>query len=265
MTDPLVERVLASAKYRGLDPAFVARVVAEVRPTTRSDAEAVKTAKRKLHQAVGAFAVGRPAVALARAEASLRTGDDLRDVLAGAMRAHASTAERVDHLAEVAALLETWVGRPASVVDLACGLGPLATPWLALAEGCAYTACDVDAAVVEGLRSVGPWLPVDLTAEVVDLVGPLDGAAVTAPAELGLVLKAITTLDQQRAGRAAEVLAALRTADVVVSAPTGSLGGGRRYADPLDLIGRTATAAGLEVVADAAIGVERYAHLRRPA
>ncbi|HMJ76700.1 MAG TPA: hypothetical protein VK507_12050, partial [Iamia sp.] len=192
MDDPLVARVLAGPKYRGLDPAFVARVVAEVRPTVRSDAEAVKVAKRRLHQAFGAFTGGKPAIALERAAAALAIDPDDRDALVLAMRAHASTAERVAHLDEVAGLLASWVGRPASVIDLACGLGPLATSWLDLAPGCRYWCCDIDRAMVDGLRAVAPFLPVDLTAETVDLVT----RTVTEPADVALALKVVTTLDQ---------------------------------------------------------------------
>lgn len=272
--DPLVAQVLAASKYRGLDPAFVARVVAEVRPTVRTDAEAVKATKRRLHQAFGAFTGGKPVAALARARAALAAdpaaalatdpaaapSDDaaVRAALVAAMRAHASTAERVPHLDEVAALLHGWVGAPASVVDLGCGLGPLATPWLAVAPGCRWWCCDVDRGLVDGLAALGQWLPVELTAETVDLVA----TTVDRPADLALALKVVTTLDQQRPGRSAEVLAALRCADVVVSVPRGSLGGGRRYADPLDTVRRTAEVAGLDVVADAAVGVEHYVHLR---
>jgi 16S rRNA (guanine(1405)-N(7))-methyltransferase len=258
MDDPLVERVLASAKYRSLDPAFVTRIVAEVRPTVRSDGEAVKAAKRRLHQAFGAFTGGRPVAALSRAREALAADPDDRDALVAALRTHASTAERVAHLDAVAALVAEWCGRPASVVDLACGLGPLATPWLDLAPDCRYWCCDIDRAMVDGLRAVAPFLPVELTAETVDLVA----RTVTEPADVALALKVVTTLDQQRPGRSAEVLGALRCPDVVVSVPTGSLGGGRRYADPLDQVRRLAEDAHLEVHDDRPLGVEHYVLLR---
>ena len=48
----------------------------------------------------------------------------------------------------------------------------------------------------------------------------------------------------------------------MVSVPTGSLGGGRRYTDPLDQVRRIADDARLEVVADQPLGVEHYVHLR---
>ncbi len=256
--DVLVERVLAGSKYRGLDPAFVRRVLAEVRPTLRSDAEAVKVAKRRLHQAFGAFTAGRPVAALDRAADALAADPHDRDALVAAMRAHVSSAERVGHLDEYAALLAGWVGRPASVIDLGCGLGPLATPWLDLAEGCRYWCCDVDHGLVDGLRALAPHLPVDLTVEPVDLVA----RTVPEPADVALALKVVTTLDQQRSGRSVEVLAALRCADVVVSVPRQSLGGGRRYADPLEQVARIAAAAGLDVRDDRALGVEHYVHLR---
>lgn len=258
VTDPVVARVLTSRKYRGLDPVFVARLVAEVRVHARSDKEAVQWTKRRLQQAVGAFTSGRPAVALARTREALEADPDDRSALVAAMGSHSSSAERVAHLDAVADLLSSWVGRPASVLDLACGLGPLATPWLDLAAGCRYWCCDVDLGVVDGLRALAPFLPVDLTAETVDLVAD----TITRPAEVALALKAVTTLDQQRPGRSAVVLAALRCPDVVISVPSQSLSGGRRYADPLGLVQRTAEAAGLDLLDSRALGAELYAHLR---
>ena len=258
VSDPVVARVLTSRKYRSLDPVFVTRLVAEVRVHARSDKEAVQWTKRRLQQAVGAFVAGRPVAALTRARAALEADPDDRAALVAAMGSHSSSAERVAHLDEVGDLLATWVGRPASVLDLACGLGPLATPWLHLADGCRYWCCDVDLGLVDGLQALAPFLPVDLTAETVDLVAD----TVTRPAEVALALKAVTTLDQQRPGRSATVLGALRCPDIVISVPRQSLSGGRRYVDPLGLVQRTAAAAGLDVLADRALGAELYAHLR---
>ncbi len=261
--DPAVtevaRRVLAAPKYRSLDPALVERFAAEAVARTRTPAEAVKHAKRKLHQAYGAFAAGSTARAVEACVDAVHAGADVRDACRAAMAAHASTAERVGHLDELAATVAGWCGTPGSVADLACGLGPLAIPWLALAPGAAYDCCDVDRDLVAALGRLGEILPVTVRARTCDLVAdppPAPGA------DLVLLLKTMTTLEQQRPGATAALLARLRSRHVVVSLPAGSLGGRRAYAtDAAAAVERAAAGTGYGLAATARIGGEVVCHL----
>lgn len=259
----VASRVLAAAKYQHLDPGFVARAAAEASRTARSEAEAVKAAKRRLHQVFGAFVVGRPAAMIRRAGAVAAAASDpasRRDAFAAAMRTHASTAERLPFLDTVASTFADWFGQPGSVIDLACGLGPLAIPWLSLAEDADYRGCDVDADIVAALEELDAVLPVHLEVVACDLVTSTPWV----DADVALLLKVVTTLEQQCPGRAAELLGELGCRDVVVSVPRRSLGGGRRYAvDPLDQVADVAAGTGYEVDHDVEIGPEHYVHLVR--
>jgi Ribosomal RNA methyltransferase (FmrO) len=255
----VARRVLAAPKYRTLEPAVVGRFAAEAVARTRTPAEAVKYAKRKLHQAYGAFATGSAARAVNECVDAVLAGADVREACRAAMAAHASTAERVDHLDELGETIAGWCGAPASVSDLACGLGPLAIPWLDLAPGAVYDGCDIDRDLVAALGRLDEILPVTVRARTCDLVAqppPSPGG------DLVLLLKTPTTLEQQRPGATAALLARLRAPHVVVSLPAGSLGGRRAYAtDAVAAVERAAAGSGYGLAATARIGGEVVCHL----
>lgn len=258
----VADRVLASRKYRHLDRGFVERISAEARQRAANPAQAAKEAKRRLHQAYGAFLQGDPAGSVHRALHQMRDdGVPVKEALLPAMRAHASTAERVPYIEAFASLLADWCGRPASVVDLACGLGPLTIPWLSLAPHASYWCCDVDAELVAALNQLDGVVPVRLHVEARDLVADPPSLS----AELGLMLKTVTTLEQQRRGQSTAALARLRCRHVVLSLPRRSLGGRRGYTrNPLDEAARLAAATHYEVRDDAPLGTEHLVHLVSP-
>jgi 16S rRNA (guanine(1405)-N(7))-methyltransferase len=224
--DTLAGQILASAKYRHLDEAFVRRVAAEAAGRFRDHNEALKYARRKLHQAFGAYLTSAAGDAVRRCVTEIQDGADARAACRAAMRAHASTAERLPWLDPFYERVSAWCGLPESVVDLACGLGPLAIPWLA--PGVSYWCCDIDRDLVAALGDLGAVFPVAVTAATRDL---LDTTAALPAADLAMLLKTVTTLDQQRAGAGRAVLAALDCPQVVLSVPRRSLSGRRSYVD----------------------------------
>ncbi len=241
-------QVAAAAKYAGLDEGFVHRIAAEASARFRDQNAAVKYAKRKLHQAVGAFETGSPGNAVRACIAAIESGVPVRDACRAAMCAHASTAERAAVLDPFYRQIETWCGRPSTVADLACGLSPLAIPWLAMGPDATYWCCDVDRDLTAALPGLGEPLGVIVQTEARDLIAP----GRLPPAELVLLLKTVTTLELQRSGAARELLAGLDATQVVASLPRNSLSARRRYADdPVETI-RKATAGTGYVVADQA-------------
>jgi 16S rRNA (guanine(1405)-N(7))-methyltransferase len=201
MTAEIVERVRRSSRYRDVDAALVERLAAEELPKARSADDAVKRVKRRLHQAVGAFRGGLT--------------DD------AALRSHASTRERLPHLDTFHAGIWAVTGVPGSVLDLGCGLNPLALPWMGLAPDARYVAIDVDrrllAVVRDHLERSGH--PHDVRA--MDLVSQIPDAE----AEVALMLKLVTTLDRQDPEAATRLVRGLRARHAVVSFTTRSLGG----------------------------------------
>jgi 16S rRNA (guanine(1405)-N(7))-methyltransferase len=137
------------------------------------------------------------------------------------MRHHASTRERLPILDSFYNTVFEALPPIASVLDVACGLNPLAIPWMPLAPGATYTACDLYADMIDFLNGFFRLAGIDGRAQVCDLIsGPPRQRA-----DLALVLKTLPTLDQIARDAGRDLLRALDTPYMLVSFPARSLGG----------------------------------------
>lgn len=245
MTREIVERVLRSSRYRDVDPSMLDRLAAEELLRSRNAADAVKRVKRRLHQAVGAFRGDGWADPLAeiRAAWSGDPGDRaFRAACTDAMRVHASTRERIAELDRFYASIWSHTGVPRRLLDIGCGLGPLALPWMGLRSDATYLASDVDRRALDAVEAFLALVGQPHVAEARDAVAapPIDEA------DCVLLLKLVPTLDRQDPDAATRLVRGLATRYAVVSFPARSLGGRgkgmeRTYRDRLD---RLAVAAG---------------------
>jgi 16S rRNA (guanine(1405)-N(7))-methyltransferase len=220
--DDVVAAVLAGRRYRSLHPPLVRRVARAEAPAARSQAELVKRTKRALHQIFGAYLPSPPRYDRWLAELrAAAPGEDARAVLRRAMAQHASTRERLDHLEAFYAALAAHVGTPRSLLDVACGLQPLALPWWGLPAGTAVHAWDIDTSLVAFVGACLEALGLRAHAAAVDLLE----VPAWPTTEVALVLKTLPCLEQQAPGAGEALLAAIPAPRVVVSFPTRSLGG----------------------------------------
>jgi 16S rRNA (guanine(1405)-N(7))-methyltransferase len=252
MSVEIVERVLRSPRYRDIDRSMLARLVDQELPRARNADDAVKRVKRRLHQAVGAFRGAGRAGDIAAAWSGDLTAPAFRAACADALRAHASTRERLESLDRFYEGIWSSTGVPARLLDLGCGLNPLTLPWMGLAREATYLASDIDrrplATVASFLELVGQPHEV----EALDVVArpPADAA------DVALMLKLVTTLDRQLPEAAAQLLRALRVRHAVISFPKHSLGGRRKgmertYRERLDRL--IADAGRVSSVAEASV------------
>jgi 16S rRNA (guanine(1405)-N(7))-methyltransferase len=222
-----IENALAkSRRYAAVSPDTVRRVARKALLATRGDVgEAVKRTKRGLHEIHGAYLPpGAPNYdALAR---SIRSAADCGDEekikadLRSAMAVHASTRERIPYLDTFYQEIFARVPEPATIRDIACGLNPLAIPWMPTAEPVTYLASDIDERMIDFVSQALSALGVAHRAEILDLVD----APVTGHADLTLLLKTIPCLERQKAGAGWDLLDAINSPTIVVTFPTRSLG-----------------------------------------
>jgi 16S rRNA (guanine(1405)-N(7))-methyltransferase len=219
----LVQAVGASAKYRPICHELVEHIGRQELAKRRNLREAVKATKNKLHQVGGAYLPDQARYAAWLAELrAVQQPADLRPLCRKIMEAHASTRERLPILDEFYATTLADLPSVRSVLDLACGLNPLALPWLPLAEGATYWAMDIYEDMMAFVRDflALPLAGVRGQTQARDVLqlGPLPRV------DLALILKAIPCLEQMDKAAGARLLDVIRADYVLISYPAHSLG-----------------------------------------
>jgi 16S rRNA (guanine(1405)-N(7))-methyltransferase len=221
--DEVVRRIAESAKYRTVCDDLIRTIGRRELAARRNVKEAVKTTKNKLHQVAGAYLDGEPAYArwvemLASARADR---EQFRQTCLQIMQHHASSRERAPILPAFYA--DTLGGLPPihSVLDVACGLNPLAMFWMPLAAGATYYACDIYTDLIAFLNSFFEMAGVEGYATTCDLVT----APPTQQVDVALVLKILPPLEHLGKNNGIRLLRALNAKYLLVSFPARSLGG----------------------------------------
>lgn len=222
--DEIVAAVAASKKYRSVCTDTIRRIAEREMANHGNMKEAVKSTKRRLHQSYGAFEQDFDyEAAYRRLEAAYRTGsqDEIQAACREVMGRHASTRERLPILDRFYPAIFDITGRPASILDLGCGLNPLALPWMDLSPDTRYMAIDIDADRIDFVNRYLALAGLQPLARCQDvLVRPPAFLA-----DLALLLKMSPTLERQGEGTTVRLVEQLRAPAVVVSFAIKSLGG----------------------------------------
>ena len=225
--ETLVAAVHKSSKYRHVCREIIAAIGAHELEIRHSTKRAIKATKAKLHQIGGAYLSRHmPYNDWERElEETIRQhgprSPDTRRLCRQILARHASTRERLGILDTFFAETLASIAPVHSVIDLACGLNPLATPWMPLADNALYVAYDI---YDDLMGFVGRALPLfGLRAEVETrdvLHRPPERQA-----ELALLLKSVPCLEQLRKDAGHHLLRAIPARHLLVSFPARSLGG----------------------------------------
>ncbi len=229
--DSLVAAVLASPKYRQVSAGLVRTIAGQELAKRENAKETIKAIKTRLHQVGGAYQSGREAYVkwLAELHAALQSGN--RAVLLATsqriMSHHASTRERLPILDRFYSTIFAGLPPVSSVIDLACGLNPLALPWMPLVPGATYTACDIYTDMIDFLNGFFALLQKQDEAAVAGSAQVRDilTSCPTEHADVAFVLKTIPCLEQVDKSAGHRLLRALNADYLVVSFPIHSLGG----------------------------------------
>ena len=222
--DQMIEELKKTRKYRFLCDEALRRFSVRASERYKKPAEALKSAKRKLHQAFGAY-LDEGAIAKASEVVALLAdnaeGETLKSVCREVLGAHASTAERLPYLPDLYQTVFSRTGRPHSIADLACGLNPFALPWMGLPHDCRYLAADVDTRLMALIDRLFARAGIHGEAACRDILT----SPVPAGLDMVLLLKALPILERQEEGAGEALLGRLQARWVIVSFPTKSMGG----------------------------------------
>ncbi len=226
--DQLIEAVLASSRYRSIDRNFVRYLGRRELARRHNLKEAIKATKNKLHQVGGAYQNGTPryAVWLDKLRQAAHTGDreHMLDTCKWVMGHHSSTRERLPMLEQFYSTILADLPPINSVIDIACGLHPLAIPWIPLSEQAQYYAYDIYQDMMDFLNECMTLLPVQGYGEVCNVLQDCP----TQKVDVAFLLKAIPCLEQVDKSAGLHLIETINADHLVVSFPAYSLGGRKK-------------------------------------
>ncbi|MDE0141794.1 MAG: hypothetical protein OXI80_12510 [Caldilineaceae bacterium] len=232
--DQALATILAARKYRCIHPGLARDVAAAELAKGRTLKEAVKAAKSQLHQSTAAYIRRnlnydyalhelRTTVAAFKCDPGSDPSADpaVRTLLRRLMAAHASTHERLPILDTLYPQLFQRLPPVRSILDIACGLHPLARPWMPLSPDVKYFAFDIFADQIDFLN------------RFFDAMGYAGAAAQrnalddkgTHPADIAFLLKTLPCLEQIESGAGERLLHRIDAPILIVSFPNQTLAG----------------------------------------
>ncbi len=222
--DEFVAKVQEGAKYSQLDSCLVRQIALEELAKQRNWRDALKTTRTRLHRLTGAFLT--PKLDYAKwidFFKSLPTDDFelFKETCKRMMKLHASTQERLPFLESFFRTCLAPIAPVSSVLDLACGLNPLAIPWMQLEKDCTYTACDVVDPLVGFLNVYFPLVGQTGGAFTCNLLQSVPQQRV----QVAFLLKLLPILDQVDPKTSARLLEQVNADHLLISYPSKSLGG----------------------------------------
>jgi 16S rRNA (guanine(1405)-N(7))-methyltransferase len=225
LLDRLVASIQSSLKYRSIEPGLIRRI-GELELRNRSTyKEALKSTRSRLHQVSAAYQEGRIDYAHWTGELSNLPPDlsntNLQAMCRRMMGLHTSTRERLPILETFFKITLSSLPPLHSVLDLACGLNPLALPWMPLAEDVHYFAYDVYNDLAAFLNRFFAHLNLNGEAYTQDLTQSIPDQ----PVDLALLLKTLPCLEQLDKSVGPRLLTGIKARYLLVSFPSHSLGG----------------------------------------
>ncbi len=230
--DAWARQILQSRKYRqlGIPEQTVRDLLERALVVHSSPKEALKETRQKLHNIMAPYL---EELDYAQAQVALDEafdGGDPQAVKTACERllaAHASTRERLPRLEEFYARIFAVTGVPGAILDLACGLNPLAFPWMGLPLTTRYQAYDIHRPRVELIQYYFQRQGLEPLAQLQDiLVDPPPQEA-----EVAFFFKEAHRFEQRQRGANRPFWQALRVRYLVVSLPASSLTGRHSLAE----------------------------------
>jgi 16S rRNA (guanine(1405)-N(7))-methyltransferase len=134
---------------------------------------------------------------------------------------HSSTRERLPILEQFYSTILANLPPINSVIDVACGLHPLAIPWMPLSEHTLYYTYDIYEDMIGFLNDCMTLMPVQGYGKTDDVIHYCP----TQKVDVAFILKAIPCLEQVDKTAGLRLLEQINADHLVVSFPAHSLGG----------------------------------------
>ena len=224
--ETVITAIKASRKYRDTSEETIRQLAAEALRQHKRPKAAIKAVRKRLHSIMAPYLGDPDYVAVAQTlDEAFAAGDEtaVRQACLAALDSHLSTRERLPIMEEFYRQIFALTGKPQRLLDIACGLNPLAFPWMELPPTIQYVAYDIHEPRINFINHYFMLQGLEPLARVQDV-------ALTAPverADVALFLKEMPRFERNYPGTGRNFLRALPVRYLVVSFPTVSTHGGR--------------------------------------
>lgn len=224
-TRVLLDKVLEKSKYRSIHPGLIASLIQEEAVKGRSEKEILKAVTGKLHQVGAAYFQRKPEYEKWSQRLETIPHDvkspEVKSFCEEVMRSHSSTSERLNILEQFFHETLASIAPVESVLDLACGLNPLAAAWMPLTSEVQYFGCDIFSDMTGFLNEFYGHLSLAGCFSTCDLTE----MRFTQSAQVAFLLKTLPCLEQINKGIGVELLERVPADHLLISYPVRSLGG----------------------------------------
>ena len=234
MTTDLVQAVVTaikeSKKYGNTHEATIRQLAQTAVSQHKKLKPAVKAVRKQLHSIMAPY-LGDPDYAVATDQLTAAfDSDDQEQIQATCwqiMHSHLSTQERLPILDTFYKRIFAVTGPPQTLLDIACGLNPLALPWMGLSLPLNYYAYDIHDQRINFLNHYFQLQGLPPLARLQDVAHHFPQE----PADVALFLKEMPRFERNYHGRGRPLLEAVPARYLVISFPTVSTHGGRNLTD----------------------------------
>mgnify|MGYP001097423573 CR=1 FL=1 len=222
----LAKKILGSRKYKelGIPIDTVINLLGQELPRHKSSKQALHIVRKKLHLIVAPY-LGDLDYDQAQRELKdvFRTQDKKKIITTchDLLSQHTSTRERLPYLSEFYKELFQRTGKPQTILDLACGLNPLALPWMNLPAKISYYAYDIHQPRVALINRFFKLSNLPQLAEVRDVLL----APPKQHADIAFFFKEAHRLEHRQHGSNRKLWSVLDVRYLLVSLPCHSLSG----------------------------------------
>jgi len=219
------QQVCAGEKYAGIEQGLVTRLIQEEAAKGRNGRELVKAVRSRLHQSAAVYRLS--SLELDQLIPTLQAlprdlhAPEVKNFCTASMRLHQSSLERLASINEFFQTTLQSIAPVTSILDLACGLNPLAVSWMPLGKDFTYIACDIFSDQLGLLDAFFAHFAIDGHTAMLDLTRETP----TQSAQVTFVLKTLPCLEQLSRNIGPRLLEAVPSDHILVSFPARSLGG----------------------------------------
>jgi 16S rRNA (guanine(1405)-N(7))-methyltransferase len=232
--EAIVTAVKQSKKYRDTHEGTIRVLAADALKRHRKHKPALKSVREQLHSIMAPY-LGDPnyETAVTQLQTAFASHDpsQIKAICHSLQYDHLSTRERLPILDTFYREIFAITGKPRSILDIACGLNPLAFPWMELDTPLDFYAYDIHEPRIAFLNQYFALQGLPQLARVQDVAHHFPQEE----ADVALFLKEMPRFERNYHGQGRPLLQALRVRHIVISFPTISTHGGRnltsRYRD----------------------------------